>query len=83
MASLDRRVCRLEARHGVGPGDREQEARREVLGRMTDEELGLYEGVLERFEATGELGDADLPILRRVEELADEHRERQRKEQHR
>lgn len=78
MAPIDKRVEALEARHRLGPHDRERrsrEARREVFKRMTDEELDACERALERFDTAGSYGDEDLPILRRFEELAGEVRD--------
>ncbi len=78
MAPIGKRVEALEARRGLGPRDRERrarEAQREVLRRMTDEELGAYEQALERFDTAGSFGDEDLPILRRVEALVGEVRD--------
>ena len=78
MGTLDRRVESLEARSGLGPRERERRAReagREVLRRMTDEELDSYEEAVKRLEATGGFGDEHLPILHRAEELAAEVRD--------
>lgn len=77
MAPIDKRIEALEARRGLGPLDRERRAResqREVLRRMTDEELDLYEQALERLDTASELGDEDLAILSRAEDLAGEVR---------
>jgi hypothetical protein len=58
------------------PGEHEEATRREVLRRMTDDELRRYD---EALEAAHERGDdpvqwreEDLPILQRVEELYEE-----------
>ena len=45
------------------------EVHREVLTRLTDEELERYLGALEAAERKGEWAQEDLPILRRVEDL--------------
>ena len=74
---IDRRVEALEARSGLGPRDREQrerEAGREILRRMTDEELDAYEQALKRLDTADGLEDEDLAILDRAEELAREVR---------
>lgn len=80
MGSLERRLRTLENTAGFlsSPEEREERLRREVLRRMTDEELWRYEEVLEAAyeRSEGSPGgvpvqwrDEGLPILRRVEEL--------------
>lgn len=75
--AIGRRLEALEARTGLsleGQEQREGGVRREVLRRMSDDELDSYTEALERFEATGEFEGQDLPILRHVEELVEEVR---------
>lgn len=72
MGSLERHLRSLEECSGGDLAGHEAVVRREVLRRMSDEELYRYRDVLERFEAAGEVSDEDLPILRRVEELVRE-----------
>jgi tetraacyldisaccharide-1-P 4'-kinase len=75
MGSIRRRLRSLEERSGGVLTDHEEAVKREVLRRMTDGELHRYHDVLERFETAGEVGDEDLPILSRAEELIREVRD--------
>jgi hypothetical protein len=78
VASIERRLRALESTADVpDPEEREEWVRREVLRRMTDDELRRYIEVLEAAEERGKSGDEgcakwreeDLPIFRRVDEL--------------
>lgn len=80
MGSLDKRLKRLESVFDVGTGEeREEEVHREVLLRMTDEELDCYRETL-KHAMSGSLGpdapvsfrEEDQLILQRVEELVEE-----------
>jgi hypothetical protein len=70
---LTRRLTRLEERAAATPPllQTEQEAhRREVLRRMTNEELRVYVAALRRAkEAGGVFDEGDRPILERAAEL--------------
>lgn len=71
--SLRRRLKVLEAR---SPASLEPDSR-EVLSKLTDEELESYEALLQRAEERG-IVEIDAPILRRVrEELATDERSNQ------
>ena len=71
--SLHKRLEGLEkmARQGALAGaGRTLEVHREVLQRLTDEELERYHDALEALEEReGEWAEEDLPILQRVEDL--------------
>lgn len=73
---MRKRLERLESRRVAGRAADAGSVHREVLRRMTDEELDLYKEALERSEAVGKSAfeDRDLPIIRRVEELVEEVR---------
>lgn len=77
MGSLERRLRTLERAADIPPNEQDERRRRgEVLRRMTDDELRRYEEALEeaqeRADGVIEWREEDLPILRRVEELAEE-----------
>lgn len=67
MGSLERRLRALESDLG-GPASEGLRlgVHREVLQRLTDEELERYRDALDH---EGEWAEEDLPILRRVEDL--------------
>ncbi len=73
MGSISNRLARLEERVGMSPnGDERAASSREVLSRMTVEELRAYVNALRRMKASESLVEEDGPILRRVEELYEE-----------
>ena len=69
MASLERRLQQLETYAATMRREDEEAVGREVMRRLTDEELEWYERALKR--ALGEEGYAaeDRPILERVQQL--------------
>jgi hypothetical protein len=70
---LDARLGRLEARVDAAREEDRAAVSREVLRRMTDEELRAYEAAPRRAkEAVGEFTEEDRPILERAEELYEE-----------
>ncbi len=69
MGSLKSRLEHLEALTEQGRGDL---VGREVLHRMTDEELEAYEAAVRRHETGEALAEEDLPILRRADVLREE-----------
>ena len=70
MGRLERRLRALESDLGdpASEGPR-LEVHREVLQRLTDEELQRYHDALEAAEREGEWAEENLPILQRVEDL--------------
>ncbi len=69
-----RRLERLEKGRGLSPGERAARESREVLGRLTDEELDRLEAVVVRQEAGEEPTEEGRAIISRVEELQEEVR---------
>ena len=67
---IERRLRALERDlGGPGPERLPLEVHREVLARLTDEELQRYHAALEAAEREGEWEEKGLPILQRVEDL--------------
>ena len=75
MGSIDRRLRSLE-RGGESDEDREEHVRREALARVTDEDLELVWGYLERTEEEpeGEPTPAEWAAIERYFQLQDEVR---------
>ena len=69
MASLERRLRQLETHAATVRREDEEAVVREVLRRLTDEELDAYEEALRRALESGEFAEQDRPILERVERL--------------
>ena len=75
MGSLENRLKRLEVSAKTSREDYGAALSREVLRRMSDEELRSYDAALRRaVKAEGEFSEQDWPILRRAEELYGEVR---------
>lgn len=72
MASLERRLERLETATGTTQSVRDRSVRREALNRMTDEELEACEGAAVRHEAGKNPTAADREIVARSWELNEE-----------
>lgn len=74
MGSMSDRLRRLEDRTGASRVDEGVATTREVLSRMSVEELRAYVSALRRMTAEVEPSKEDGPILRRVKELYEEVR---------
>lgn len=74
MGGVSRRLERLEDSAKTSREERKEAESREVLKRMTDEELRTYEAALRRARETGGFVEEDRLILERVEELREELR---------
>jgi hypothetical protein len=74
MGSLERRLGNLETHADKSREDEEAAQSREVLKRMTKDELSAYVDVLRRMKAGEEPGEEDRLISRRVQELYEEVR---------
>ncbi len=76
MGRIKGRLRRLEERAGTRPSEqRDDPVGREVLRRMTDEELEAYGAALRRHEALEDATDADRVIADRVKTLYEEVRD--------
>ena len=73
MASLERRLRQLETHADTSRREDEAAVVREVMRRLTDEELECYEQALNRALQEG-FAEEDRPILERVERLYEEVR---------
>ena len=71
MASLERRLQQLESHAHTSRQEDEAAVIREVMRRLTDEELERYERALDRALEEG-FAEEDRPILERVERLYEE-----------
>lgn len=72
MASLERRLRQLETHAATLRREEDGEAiSREVLGRLTDEELKRFDQALERALEEG-VAEEDGPVLERVQRLYEE-----------
>lgn len=69
-----RRLERLEVSAKTSREDRKASESREMLKRMTYEELKTYEAALRRAREVGGFAEEDRPILERAEELYEEVR---------
>ncbi len=67
-----RRLKRLEERLGVRAESFEDATRREVISRMSTEELREYRDVLKRLMDMGELVEEDAPIWHHWQQLYEE-----------
>lgn len=74
MASVDRRLERLERRHGAAPLVLERAVGREALRRLSWEELSRYEAAVAAKEAGEDLTEEDLSAAARVRDLQEEER---------
>ena len=72
MASLERRLRQLETHADTSRREDEAAVGREVMRRLTDEELERYDGALSRALELGEFAEEDRPILKRVQRLYEE-----------
>ncbi len=72
--SIKRRLEDLEANAKTSREERKATESREVLKRMTYEEIKTYEAALRRAREAGGFVEEDRPILERVEELREEVR---------
>ena len=70
--SIKRRLESLETHADKSREGEEATNSREVLRRMTDDELSVYVDVLRRMKAGASPGEEDRSILRRVHELYEE-----------
>ena len=71
MASLERRLRQLEIHADTLRREDEEVVGREVLRRLTDEELERYDRALKRALEEG-FAEEDRPILERVQRLYEE-----------
>jgi hypothetical protein len=71
VASLERRLRQLEIHADTLRREDEEAVGREVMRRLTDEELELYDRALNRALKEG-FAEEDRPILKRVEQLYEE-----------
>jgi hypothetical protein len=72
MASLERRLQQLETHAATIRREDEAVVGREVMRRLTDEELDTYEEALRRALESGEFAEENRPILERVQRLYEE-----------
>jgi len=72
VASLERRLQQLETHAHTSRREDEAAVDREVMRRLTLEELTRYERVLERALEEEGFVEEDRPILERVEQLYEE-----------
>ena len=71
MASLERRLRQLETHAATLRREDEEAIIKEVLSRLTDEELERYDRALKRALEEG-FAEEDRPILERVQRLYEE-----------
>ncbi len=70
--NLKRRLEDLKERIGIDRESLEDAVTREVIRRMSTEELREYRDILKRLIETGELVEEDAPILHRWQQLYEE-----------